>query len=591
MGDLQLRWGTQGTATVRLSPEPLGRGGEGAVFAATASEDPPGLDGAPLVIKRYHDAQLDSSGLERAAKVDAMVAARPDSDALCWPLAAAFDAGRPVGFAMRGLDAAHQVTWAQLANPADRAKNASGFSFRYALRAVANLAVAIDAAHRTGAVLGDVNESNIFVSDTGTVTIIDCDSAQVRAADGTLFRCLVGKPDYTAPELVGHRFADVDRQPASDVFAYAVLAFQMLAGGSHPYDGIPADLDRDLPPLSERIARGLCPYLGRGGGVVLPAPRVPVAALPSALAGLFAATLLADDPALRPPLSAWFSTISTVEANLVDCTANAAHSYDRRDGSCGWCQHQTVTGRDPWQASGPMAQAALPPVGFHAHHVPATSFTPAPTPPPAPGPSPSPVTAYPGAPVQGTSPHVPHPVYLYPQPPAPPEPAETYTSAVDFMMRHPVRAWRYGLSKLPLRDQVGSRWIMPRITAVPPASPTQSALRWVCAVAGWAATVWLCTRVAVPAALVAAGVDGAALDTATRVLNAAVLTGVAVSTAAFSTGVARQARWRLWRGWQWGDTVRFAAMAPLGAFAVPVAAIGAVLGLVAAALRAAGRRS
>ena len=63
---------------------------------------------------------------------------------------------------------------------------------------------------------------------TALITLLDCDSFQVSDPQlGKNYRCPVGKPEYTAPELQGKSFRDQDRTVATDSFALAVMLFQM----------------------------------------------------------------------------------------------------------------------------------------------------------------------------------------------------------------------------------------------------------------------------------------------------------------------------------------------------------------------------
>src|SRR5436305_1951244 len=97
----------------------------------------------------------------------------------------------------------------------------------------------MDALHSRDYVVGDVNESNILVADTALITVVDTDSFQVRDPDGkTVFHCPVAKPEFTPPELQGRQLHDVDRVPAHDRFGLAVLIFQLLMEGTHPFAGI-----------------------------------------------------------------------------------------------------------------------------------------------------------------------------------------------------------------------------------------------------------------------------------------------------------------------------------------------------------------
>ena len=59
------------------------------------------------------------------------------------------------------------------------------------------------------------------------VTLVDSDSFQVTVGD-KIYRCTVGKTEYTPPELQGTRFADIDRGADHDPFALAILIFQLL---------------------------------------------------------------------------------------------------------------------------------------------------------------------------------------------------------------------------------------------------------------------------------------------------------------------------------------------------------------------------
>jgi DNA-binding helix-hairpin-helix protein with protein kinase domain len=62
--------------------------------------------------------------------------------------------------------------------------------------------------------VSDVNQSNFLVNDQALATLVDTDSFQVRDPDGSkVYRCPVGTPDYTPPEMQGVAFAGVNRKP------------------------------------------------------------------------------------------------------------------------------------------------------------------------------------------------------------------------------------------------------------------------------------------------------------------------------------------------------------------------------------------
>lgn len=364
MREIALRLPDGGVSEVVLQEPALGRGGEGAVFGIIG----PSPGSGPMVVKIYHPSD-QAKAVRRAAKVAAMLQRPPASTAICWPLAEAWEPGGDVaiGFAMARLDLAAHRTWGELAHAADRRASAPLFSVRYGLVAARNLLVALSALHRAGHVLGDVNESNLLVRADATVHIVDADSAQVRLGD-ELWRCEVGKPEFCAPELAGRALRDVDRTQGTDAFAAAILIYQMLVGGAHPSDGIPFDLGEEPPTVTERLAHGWLPGLGRVDGCPLqPIPRVPAAAIPSRVALLLVGAL-EPRPLARRSLAELLAGIDDVGAHLVDCSSNPLHAYDARDNRCGWCIHAASGQPDPWApaASRGGGQQTMPALRFSA---------------------------------------------------------------------------------------------------------------------------------------------------------------------------------------------------------------------------------
>jgi DNA-binding helix-hairpin-helix protein with protein kinase domain len=107
--------------------------------------------------------------------------------------------------------------------------------FPFLLHSAINSARAFATLHSAGQVVGDINHSNLMVSDNATVALIDCDSFQI--TDGSnVFRCSVGVPEFTPPELQGSNFLTETRTTHHDAFALAVMIFHLLFLGRHPYD-------------------------------------------------------------------------------------------------------------------------------------------------------------------------------------------------------------------------------------------------------------------------------------------------------------------------------------------------------------------
>jgi hypothetical protein len=216
----------------------------------------------------------------------------------------------------------------------------TSFNRRYLHRTARNLAAAMGALHAGSYVIGDLNESNIMVTPSALVTVIDADSFQVQRRIGAkpiLHPCPVGKPEYTPPELQGKTFAETARLPEHDRFGLAVLIFQLLMEGNHPFRAQWLGVG-DPPAVEDRIRDGHWPYAAR--------PRLPIApprggpgldSLHPDLAALARQCFVEGhaNPARRPAPDEWEHAIITAEKSLVPC-ANG-HFYSRHLKQCPQC--------------------------------------------------------------------------------------------------------------------------------------------------------------------------------------------------------------------------------------------------------------
>ena len=121
-----------------------------------------------------------------------------------------------------------------------------------ALGWIAQAAAAIDAAHADGVVHRDVTPSNLMLTPDGAVRVVDFGIARVLEGDAsatiTSTGMAVGTAGYLSPEQArGERGGT-----ASDVYALAVVAYELLTGG-RPFGGrsAPAEMAarlREAPP-------------------------------------------------------------------------------------------------------------------------------------------------------------------------------------------------------------------------------------------------------------------------------------------------------------------------------------------------------
>lgn len=295
---------------------------------------------------------------ERHKKVLAMVKNPPTDPTLrsghrsiAWPLAALYkDSQRTqfAGFVMPLIDRRNFAPLLTYYDPGERSKNFGGaFNWLYLITTAQNIASAVAALHQRDYCIGDIRPENILASPNTVVTLIDCDSFQVKDQSGTVYRCPVGTPEYTAPELQGKVFPSVDRTPQSDCFALTVLIFQLLMEGYHPFTGR-WQLAGDAPPLEEKILRGFFPY-GRKLREILPPPGAPpFEILHPQLRGLITRCFVSGhkDPLRRPTAREWFDAFRRVRTQIAECSQNKNHRYFNHLTACPWCQITNTTGKD-----------------------------------------------------------------------------------------------------------------------------------------------------------------------------------------------------------------------------------------------------
>jgi hypothetical protein len=341
----------------------LGTGGEARVYAIPQEPS--------LVAKVYHEPTGD-----RARKLIAMLANPPDDPlalrehvAITWPVDLLLTTDRRrqcVGFLMPRMSGMHPIT--DVYNPRARRQKHPWFDYFRLHHTARNLAAAVHALHTRGYVIADVKQSNIFVTDTALVALVDTDSFQVRdARRGIVYRCPVSTPEVTPPELQGQHPTDIDRAPEHDLFGVAVIIFQLLMEGTHPFDGFFLG-SGDPPPYEARIAAGHFPYSGGRRVPFRPKPSAPpFDILHPTLQQLFRHCFEDGhyEPKARPDALAWRFALDEAEDHLITCPVNDQHCYGDHLSACPWCKRAgQLGGYDPFPSrqTGPRGRHTPSPV-------------------------------------------------------------------------------------------------------------------------------------------------------------------------------------------------------------------------------------
>jgi len=314
-------------------PVPLGQqvgsGGEGGVYLVPG--DP------SLVAKVYHQ---PPSG-EQVEKLTALRAiGTPKLEAVCaWPRGLLRDAStrQVVGFTMPRL--ANEQPLQHLYNPVMRLRHYPRAGWRFQVAAARNVAAVFDDIHRAGCLVGDVNQSNAFVNNgTALVRLIDCDSFQVRA-NGRAYPCEVGTPHYTPPELQGWPLRGLVRTENHDRFGLAVLIYQLLFVGRHPYAGVYQG--QDDPSFEELIAQYRFAQGPRAATWdMAPPPHTPTFAdIPPDVGDLFRRAFeRGSENGTRPTATEWMSALDRLAGQVTTCRGDAGHAYWGGASGCVWCR-------------------------------------------------------------------------------------------------------------------------------------------------------------------------------------------------------------------------------------------------------------
>lgn len=303
----------------------IGKGGEGEVLARVDQPD--------QAVKLY-----GSPDRQREAKIEAMVAAglHRASPLVAFPMATVRDrSGRFAGFSMRRVSGHRPLH--DLYAPGARKASFPTADYRFLIRSAHNIAIAVAQVHSAGSVIGDINHSGFLISEKAMAAIIDADSFQF----GAVHPCRVGVPEYTPPELQGRRLGEVVRTTKHDAFGLAIVVFQLLFMGRHPFAGRFADGD---VPIEKAIREGRFVY-SRLASVrgTRPPGAAGLGSFPDDLGSLFEAAF-GSAPDRRPEAAAWAAALQVLERSLSHCRDNDLHYFPSAAGSCLWCEMERASG-------------------------------------------------------------------------------------------------------------------------------------------------------------------------------------------------------------------------------------------------------
>ncbi len=302
----------------------LGKGGEGTVYELAGN--------ASQVLKVYTEPLAE----KKARKLGIMAAMYNShiEEYAAWPADVVTDNRNMVaGFVMKKLVDYYPLH--MLFSPMDRKKIFPDKGYNFLVHVARNLAAAFQSLHSAGLVVGDVNEGNILVNARGMVAFIDCDSFQLKDGDGYHF-CEVGVPRYTPPELLANTsFANVMRTANTDSFSMAILIFQLLFLGRHPFAGKNStneDIDEETAIKQHYFAFSL---RNKNNKLSPPNDSLSLTYLGEGLAALFHDAF--EKSVNRPLPREWIKELDVFLKGMVTCRNTKLHTYPGKLTECIWC--------------------------------------------------------------------------------------------------------------------------------------------------------------------------------------------------------------------------------------------------------------
>lgn len=306
----------------------LKSGGAGSVFLI--------VERPAEVAKLYHS-DKDATLYER--KLTAMLELRPDLPdveeggvrhvQIAWPTGMLRDrSGRCIGFTMPILDVASTSDLEHVLQERQAREEGLPTALGPKMTLAANLAVMLAALHRRQHYVVDLKPLNVrFYRRSLFIAMLDCDGFSIQ---GRSERFPAGQvtTDYLAPEFQ-QRGVKPGEEEAQDRFALAVVLFQLVNSGLHPYSGRPKD-SRAPSDLPGRIAAHLYPYGRRADPRIAPAQISGHAAFPDALRAMFDRAFSAkvqDRPAAKEWAALLVGYARREGGALVSCERDRKHQH------------------------------------------------------------------------------------------------------------------------------------------------------------------------------------------------------------------------------------------------------------------------
>jgi len=316
----------------------IGKGGEGTVYVHPKDDN--------WAIKIYRPEKLDA---QRREKIEAICRAQYHAkvEDVLFPILPIYSTRRRktadiIGFTMQRAKGPYGSLYA-LMHPKERQCSFPAFTLRDNILVAQRMLRIVHRLHQHKIVIGDINARGFLIRQMagdgqkmGHVLLIDADSLQI-PANGKVYYCTVGVGDYTPPELQGRKLSrGILRAPESDRFGMAVLLFQLMHDGLHPFAGYHQG---NRITYEEAIKHKLYAH-APNNGMRPTRSRIIPAHYPQEIQDAFMRAFTGE-PDERPTPREWNRLLSGLK--LKDC--GNGHHYPPGANYCPWCGKSHNAGR------------------------------------------------------------------------------------------------------------------------------------------------------------------------------------------------------------------------------------------------------
>lgn len=341
-----------------MEDTPLGKGGEGTVYAISGDPD--------RVAKLYHPHKkfkTEADRKELLEKIETMYSMKIKTviDGIlrvAWVEDILFDNGVFVGYVMPKVTFPHKI-YHMMRN--DRLKIFPNYTWKYSVQYAYNLSWVVWYLHMNGIIIGDMNMNNIAVGEKGEVVLIDCDSFDIRnKKTGKHYKCTVGLGELLAPEIqMVDKVADANFTKESDNFSLAIHIFRLLMNNADPFGA--KVLGRNINskavvPVNQAIINGECPHFRTVPNKTVPDSAPKLDLLPPDLAQAFDRTFnytqltVQKNMKNRTTAEEWNRLLlkyaqAEPNPNLQKCKKVASHVYPVHHVTCPFCAAKAANAR------------------------------------------------------------------------------------------------------------------------------------------------------------------------------------------------------------------------------------------------------